>query len=380
LTESLWSQNGNDTSYTSGTVEISNLTGGNIQVSGTISSGVISAGDIYLSGNLKDSSGNDYQLSGNESLWNQNGNDTSYTSGTVEISNLTGGNVEVSGNVKSANVSTGDIYLSGNLKDASGNDYKLSLTESLWSQNGNDTSYTSGTVEISNLTGGNVEVSGNVKSANVFTGDIYLSGNLKDPSGNYYKLGASSNSLWSQNDNGIFYNSNNVGIGTNEPGENLHVNGTGIISNIKFSTSWSNFPDNSTIQSEISNDTGNYKKLMIVGNKSAGGSRQVGVWDNLEVNGKLKVNGEIEMQGGWRFICNSDGHLRIYKGSSQRMVLHNNGELWYHVGGYLKDRYIINGQNVGIRKYNENKWLTLWYNDRNDDWDNGWARLRIYKK
>ena len=37
----------------------------------------------------------------------------------------------------------------------------------------------------------------------------------------------------------------------------------------------------------IYNDNGTYKKLMVVGNSSAGGSREVGIWDNLTVNGKV---------------------------------------------------------------------------------------------
>ena len=37
----------------------------------------------------------------------------------------------------------------------------------------------------------------------------------------------------------------------------------------------------------IYNDNGTYKKLMVVGNSSAGGSREVGIWDNLTVTGKV---------------------------------------------------------------------------------------------
>jgi hypothetical protein len=64
-------------------------------------------------------------------------------------------------------------------------------------------------------------------------------------------------------------------------------------SNIKFSRNWTQYPDNNSNGSEISNDTAIYKQLMIVGNKSAGGTRQVGVWDQLNVNGKLQVNGQF---------------------------------------------------------------------------------------
>lgn len=43
----------------------------------------------------------------------------------------------------------------------------------------------------------------------------------------------------------------------------------------------------------IANDNGTYKKLMVVGNTSAGGAREVGVWDNLAVANNLTAGGRI---------------------------------------------------------------------------------------
>lgn len=60
---------------------------------------------------------------------------------------------------------------------------------------------------------------------------------------------------------------------------------------LKISGAWSGYPDNSSTRSEISNDTRGFKQLMIVGNKSAGGERRVGVWDRLDVNGTLNTTG-----------------------------------------------------------------------------------------
>src|SRR5215217_5442745 len=54
---------------------------------------------------------------------------------------------------------------------------------------------------------------------------------------------------------------------------------------IRVSSGWTGFPDAVTNQAEISNDTGTYKTLMIVGNRSAGVGRRVSIWDRLEVNG-----------------------------------------------------------------------------------------------
>lgn len=65
------------------------------------------------------------------------------------------------------------------------------------------------------------------------------------------------------------------------------------IGNVKFTKNWTAYPDDKTDGAEISNDTDLYKQLMIIGNKSAGGIRQVGVWDQLNVNGTLKTVGQF---------------------------------------------------------------------------------------
>ncbi len=68
---------------------------------------------------------------------------------------------------------------------------------------------------------------------------------------------------------------------------------------IKFSQGWSGYPDaqrDGQWRSEISNDVGDFKQLMLVGNKSSG-RRRVGIWDDLTVNGELNVTGEIKKNG-----------------------------------------------------------------------------------
>jgi hypothetical protein len=91
--------------------------------------------------------------------------------------------------------------------------------------------------------------------------------------------------------------SGNLGVGTPAPQDKLDVAGnarflTGKGQNpVRITSQWSGFPDTTTNQAEISNDTANYKTLMIVGNKSNDGkTRRVSLWDRLEVNGSLKVN------------------------------------------------------------------------------------------
>jgi hypothetical protein len=93
----------------------------------------------------------------------------------------------------------------------------------------------------------------------------------------------------------------NVGVGTTAPADRLDVTGglrilTGS-NPIRFTAGWSAFPDAVANQAEISNDTGAFKTLMIVGNRSAGLGpglqRRVSVWDRLEVNGNLLVTGRV---------------------------------------------------------------------------------------
>jgi hypothetical protein len=88
--------------------------------------------------------------------------------------------------------------------------------------------------------------------------------------------------------------------GDSDPGDNnLLVDGTSTVTGvnpIRFTSKWSAFPDDkdNKNRAEISNDTGDYKTLMIVGNRSAGlktaagdECRRVSIWDRLDVYGEL---------------------------------------------------------------------------------------------
>ncbi|MDD5320320.1 MAG: tail fiber domain-containing protein [Methylococcales bacterium] len=84
-----------------------------------------------------------------------------------------------------------------------------------------------------------------------------------------------------------------VGIGTSTPADTLEVAGNLRVGKnpLRFTSSWSTFPDNATNQAEICNETKDFKTLMIVGNRSAGPERRVSVWDWLDVKGTLEVTG-----------------------------------------------------------------------------------------
>jgi len=94
--------------------------------------------------------------------------------------------------------------------------------------------------------------------------------------------------------------SGNVGINTLTPGYQLHVKGTAGVSGqvdlltesnpIRFSRTYSGFVESVINAAEICNDTENQKLLMIAGNRSAGGVKRVGIWDDLFVAGKVGIN------------------------------------------------------------------------------------------
>jgi hypothetical protein len=105
--------------------------------------------------------------------------------------------------------------------------------------------------------------------------------------------------------------SGNVGVGTTTPatGNKLDVAGNVRIltgSNpVQFTSAHSGFSNNVSNQAEISNDTGAFKSLMIVGNRAAtlpgpGLGRRVSVYDTLEVNGTLRMatEGDILFKRG----------------------------------------------------------------------------------
>jgi len=79
---------------------------------------------------------------------------------------------------------------------------------------------------------------------------------------------------------------------------------------LNFTRAWSGTPDAASNVSEISNDTGTYKTLMIIGNRSAGSIRRVSVWDRLEVNGDLIVTGNAFKPGGGFWTSTSDEELK----------------------------------------------------------------------
>lgn len=95
-----------------------------------------------------------------------------------------------------------------------------------------------------------------------------------------------------------------VGIGNANPGYKLTVSNGAIGGNYGLTPNYAAWNAYGTGDggAAIYNDNGSYKKLMVIGNNSAGGAREVGIWDNLVVNGNVTATslgtGLVKSTGG----------------------------------------------------------------------------------
>jgi hypothetical protein len=110
-----------------------------------------------------------------------------------------------------------------------------------------------------------------------------------------------------------------------------------IFKGIMLSRNHVGWVNTTTDHSEIDNDTGSYNELMIIGNKHRdGGTRRVGIWDFLEVNGGQTVSGGLNVTNGvlqvghWTLIDREYGgsngnSLDIQYNGSTRAWIHDDG-------------------------------------------------------
>ncbi|HLL45254.1 MAG TPA: tail fiber domain-containing protein, partial [Longimicrobiaceae bacterium] len=157
---------------------------------------------------------------------------------------------------------------------------------------------------------------------------------------------AAGNGQWSK---ALLYrrNTGNLGIGGVDPTEDrLVVNGgIRILTDgnpIRFTSGWSGHTD--AKKAEIANDTGEHKTLMILGNSSSG-TRRVSVWDRLEVNGVLAVNGLFESAPNVTTIIAHDllfGHPGR-RGSAGRALVDGTNVLHLNYGTDWRDGVLYGG-------------------------------------
>jgi len=189
---------------------------------------------------------------------------------------------------------------------------------------------------------GNFEVTGTTTFRNIeqHQGDVELGNEDSDRVKIHGVLESthSSNALQLNSPVNITSNLNvngNIGIGTTAPSDRLDVAGNFRMltdaNPIRFTSSWSGFPDATTNQAEICNDTGTYQTLMIVGNRSAGLAdsgygRRVSIWDRLEVHGTTKTQ-KLALGDKWLLSGVGDAH-----GNDEWLRLFNNQSTDYHGG------------------------------------------------
>lgn len=80
--------------------------------------------------------------------------------------------------------------------------------------------------------------------------------------------------------------------GPGVPRHTFWADGRFHTNNIEFNSGHTGWVNHTNDRSEIANDRGHYKTLMLLGNKSAGMGRRVSVWDRFEVNGTFVNNSD----------------------------------------------------------------------------------------
>ena len=158
------------------------------------------AGEMYATQLHGDGS----QLTGlTDSVWDIAGDDISYADGDVSI-----GIADANGKRLRVHESGNDVLV------ADGTNLRVGVA--------------TGTPQANLHVEGNAYVSSNLEVSNVnFTGNLYQNGTLFEGGGG---------GVWTETGNDIYYTTGNVGIGTTNPGANLHVEGNAYISGTTVSS------------------------------------------------------------------------------------------------------------------------------------------------
>jgi hypothetical protein len=139
------------------------------------------------------------------------------------------------------------------------------------------------------------------KNGNLGVNGLTVSGNTLLATSTYLNFGSISGSsgygIW--DNNGVLSFKNNGGSWQTIQSTVASLVGTGGLTTPYLPTyaGWASQGTGSG-GAAIYNDNGSYKTLMIVGNNSAGGNREVKVWDDLTVNNNLYVGNGIHFGNG----------------------------------------------------------------------------------
>ena len=152
--------------------------------------------------------------------------------------------------------------------------------------------------------------------------------------------------------------------------------GGATAADIKLSKGWTGYPDNAKDRSEISNDINGFKQLMIVGNKSAGAERRVGIWDRLDVHGELGVDSSATIKGdmmfngrnNWILHTPDDGRHTMYVAPSKTQGQRDwdwNVQTTFDPNGMVSSKYMQSRDAlcVGRTCFNESQLKTMLVDD-----------------
>jgi hypothetical protein len=168
----------------------------------------------------------------------------------------------------------------------------------------------------------------------------------------------SNSSLWSQNGSNIYYSDGNVGINTDTPNSDFHVNGSVRINNLLHFGNALNYPriyessddlfiqaNDGNMQLDAQNNIyiGDELFVKVAGNQVGIGTSNFGSF-RFAVNGSSAFWGDMELRDGSStadvliamYDVGDDGVLEIRQNNSTSIRLHGNGDSY------------LNGGDVGI--------------------------------
>jgi hypothetical protein len=147
-----------------------------------------------------------------------------------------------------------------------------------------------------------------------------------------------------------------------------------IPTNLRVANTYDDGFNGNTNNSQIINETGGFKTLMLVGNRSAGDKniRNVDVWDKLNVHGQISTDAQVLLPNGWS-INTSDGHFRVYYNGKQKFVVQQDGNLWAEDVGNV----VGNAYKWQINASDKGQCLDSGSSGNNCDWNSVYRRFRF---